>query len=344
MFDMMFGFREMSASNLAGKYMIPKQYKVGIRQAELIWKEIIQTLKIRQVVIEPAVPLGNILSNMVIHVVEGVPLDNIVKDTTLAIRAAKQYRELLSGIQRLEHEIDSGIYTGKRLDNARAKLAKLKVDQEINPVHELIEEGMFTSIVEDLQPGHYTKKEKLKGYLEDKTGKFLSDEVKSNFSEFFMLQGSENFEAAAIFTQYSDFVARFVQMKHDKSKGMSHRDAVHRAMDTFIHYDLPNSPIQDTLNAFGFALYTKFLFRIQRVIMRQFAERPASATLSLLFQQYITSLSDITGSFLMFSGTARYSMFPLSRALPDSASNLLPLNILSWPAYVLGMRGNEFPT
>jgi len=141
-------------------------------------------------------------------------------------------------------------------------------------------------------------------------------------------------------TQYSDFVARYALWQHNLNKiEKSHpdelkaynklvtslskatdvdqrkqiqvkiqanpvhklrQDAILDIVETFINYDVPTSPEMQWLNDMGFLMFTKFLFRIQRVIGRTFRDNPASA-MSMMALQEMMDVAYIDDSNLITS-------------------------------------------
>ena len=126
-----------------------------------------------------------------------------------------------------------------------------------------------------------------------------------------MIPGSRSGQAALTMTQYGDFIGRFVQYNWDtKIKKRDKRASIHSALDNFIYYNIPQNRILQAMNDNGLLMFTKFFFRIQRVIYRIFKENPVQATMymgmqemlfdSNVMQENITNyafLHNLTGKF-----------------------------------------------
>jgi hypothetical protein len=91
-----------------------------------------------------------------------------------------------------------------------------------NPVGELVEEGLFTSITADLGVDDDTIRgsliQKAEDFLGNRGGK-LGKAVATGLKELYMLPGSKGYQAAVAATQYGDFVARYTKYKYDTEVG-----------------------------------------------------------------------------------------------------------------------------
>ncbi|WP_158078297.1 hypothetical protein [Moraxella pluranimalium] len=77
-------------------------------------------------------------------------------------------------------------------------------------------------------------------------------------------------------TQFSDFAAKYALAKHTEAKakkaGKSKAEAfelgIQAAQEAFINYDTPTARGMQSANDLGVLMFTKFLFRFQRVLAR----------------------------------------------------------------------------
>jgi len=186
------------------------------------------------------------------------------------LRARNELQQLIKGRQAL----------GKATANQEAALIRLNAALVNNPVSKLVEEGLFTSIVEEFGVDEESTRRKLTTKLLDKVGGFTGTQGAVKVSqEIFMVPGSETAQLALMATQYGDFVGRFVKYNWDtKVKNMDDRTALHESLDTFIYYNVPQNKYLQFLNDNGGMMFTKFFFRIQRIILRTFKRNPVQAT------------------------------------------------------------------
>ena len=109
----------------------------------------------------------------------------------------------------------------------------------------------------------------------------------------------------------SDFVARYTLHKHNLDVGVSaiksgektaqevFEDSIDRIMDTFVNYEEPSHKTIQWLNDVGLLMFTKFFIRIQKVILRQYKEKPLNALGLNAIEHYIgTDISSIDDSFM----------------------------------------------
>ena len=99
-------------------------------------------------------------------------------------------------------------------------------------------------------------------------------------------------------------------------------ESLNDAIETFINYDIPTSVQLQYMNDMGFFMFSKFLFRIQKVIFTLFKDRPISTTLSILLQQVFIDAPDVVDSLgLHLDGRSGFILGPL-----DTATNISGLN------------------
>jgi len=103
-------------------------------------------------------------------------------------------------------------------------------------------------------------------------------------------------------TQYSDFIARFALYQHHLKNGMNKDQALADIIETFINYDIPTSKFMQYMNDSGALLFTKFLFRIQKVILKSMKGQPANNLALYSLQSVLGDASDITDSNLLTHG------------------------------------------
>jgi len=251
-----------------------------VRAAEKIWQEVIQWERFRIAVLNPTVVIGNFVSNIALLAMHKVPANYIIRGVQTAILGMRKYQKQVRKRNELEILIRKRQALGQNSRHLEAELARMVQAITVNPVHDLVQEGLFTSIVEDFGMDENSTRRKLTTRLLDKTGKITGSKttVKA-FQELFMVPGSAFGGAALVATQYGDFVGRFVKFNWDLNvKKMPRRQAIHEALDTFIYYNIPQNRVLQAMNDNGFLMFTKFFFRIQPIIARMFTQSPIRST------------------------------------------------------------------
>jgi hypothetical protein len=188
-----------------------------------------------------------------------------------------------------------------------AERTQLKHLQSINPVAELIEAGLLQSVVMDVtqevDPFSYssilankldTQLDKLPGKAKDVT-KFV-----------FMTKDSASFEFMNKMVQFSDFASRYALYKHlttRKDNPLDKTSAIQDVIEQFVNYDLPTHRAIQYGNDMGVIWFSRYWLRIQKVIVRNFAENPARVLLGLTMQEVIgTDVPDNTDSSILGTG------------------------------------------
>lgn len=108
---------------------------------------------------------------------------------------------------------------------------------------------------------------------------------------------------------------------------MPTREAMDIIDDSFVNYEVNTTPGMQYLNDMGLLMYTKFWFRIQRVILRQFRDNTARVLLQQTADKILVDMPDITGSLFPLNLGLQHINSPLSvagKAVEWSAFNYAP--------------------
>jgi hypothetical protein len=96
---------------------------------------------------------------------------------------------------------------------------------------------------------------------------------------------------------------------------MTHDAAIQAASDAFINYDIPSHRKLQWANDMGLVMFTKYLIRIQKVILYLARNHPLSSLTTLLLNQYMDVLpmiydsgvfGDSYGGGLLHAGALEY--------------------------------------
>lgn len=309
--NLVLGFRKMSFAN--NKFLAPMA--PSVRFAEKIWQEIIQWERFRIAVLNPVVSIGNMVSNTALLLSQNIPANYIIREAQQAILGMRKYQKDIKQRNQLEILIQKRQVLGESTRHLVADLVRIEAALETNPVHDLVEEGLFTSIVEEFGLDEHSTRRKLTTKITDKIGGATGSKTALKlFQEAFMIPGSETGQLAMLATQYGDFVGRFVQFKWDTQVNKMNRDkAIHRALDTFIYYNIPQNRVLQAMNDNGLLMFTKFFFRIQPIIARTFKENPVNATVTFGLQGMVGSRiasENIANYALMNNFTNKFQLTP----------------------------------
>lgn len=257
-----------------------------------IWEEIVVETKDIIVVKTGTVMMNNIISNMLELKAFGVPMMDILRHHRTAIKASIAHRKDAEELFGLEKQLETGFTQGNTAAIER-RIAVLKDAMIRNPVHQLMEEGLMPTIVEDVADNEdiYSHKAALATKVADITKR--APAVLTKAARFvYMAHDTTLYKTLSEITQLSDFVARYTLYQHEinKKNPLSHDEAVRKVSDAFINYDIPSHRKLQWGNDMGLVMFTKYYIRIQKVILRTMRDNPMNATLMLLLNNYMDAL------------------------------------------------------
>jgi len=240
------------------------------------WRHLVKIEKVNIVVRDLIVLKANILSNVLLAIIQG---QNPIKEVTEEIRGMiylHKYRLL----QREKHELILKIKAGNatQADQDQLKLVVNKMNK--NPVRELVEAGLFSSATEDLTNKDLHKE----GYFDEKineTMEKLPSYIKKPLDVVYLTKETVGFRALLLTMQYSDFAARYSTYNRMKKLGATKEQAIKRVLDNQINYNFNHGKFLQWLNARGFIMFSKFLEGIQRVIKNTTLENPLNVAIVL---------------------------------------------------------------
>jgi len=266
-----------------------KQAAIMVTRGERVWQELVAQTKDIVVVRTGLVMLGNIYSNMSLLWISGVPILDILRHHTVALKGATAYRLDSAELARLTLLRDTGYMQGKDLEITR-RIARLENNLANNPVKELIDAGLMPTIVEDLaaEEDIYSYKSNFARKVETYTDK-LNPKVLSVAKAVLVSPGTPLYQGLSRVTQLSDFVARYTLYQHNISKRnpMTKAEAIQDASDSFINYDIPMHRALQYLDDMGLMPFTKYFLRIQKVISKVFLEKPGRALMAMTVGQFL---------------------------------------------------------
>jgi hypothetical protein len=285
-----FGFRKLSVSNSfdknANERNVLEKLVVGAFEAAAGKKaravairtqraneEIVAFVKSSNVIRNLSTLVGNQSANMGMLSAAGVGILEVYRSSSKALAAGIQYQKDKAALVKVTQQISARIGNLSTLDSERNRILDSMAK---NPLAEFLEEGMLSTIVEDISTTNdeYSYGSALMDKL-DKSTQWVSPAIKEMLSFAFVTPSSSIFKLLAAGTQMSDFTAKYTIYNHERNKGVSHEDAVAVADRMFISYDVPTSPEMQALNDNGLVMYTKYYMRIQRALMYLIQEKPS---------------------------------------------------------------------
>lgn len=281
-----------------------------------VWEEIVSETKDIIVMKTGIVLLNNITSNYFELFSYGLSPFDIWKYFKTAIIGARAYHRDAGKLAYLKHQLEVG-YSGNEAETRR-QIALLENDIVRNPVSKLIEEGLMPTIVEDVASDEdsYSYKSGLTAKVNKHLDKHKNVQKVAKF--LYMSRDGWMYQTLSSVTQHSDFVARYALYQHMTNKArnpMTHDAAIQAASDAFINYDIPSHRKLQWANDMGLVMFTKYLIRIQKVILHLARNHPLSSLTTLLLNQYLDALpmiydsgvfGDSYGGGLLHAGALEY--------------------------------------
>lgn len=335
LFDMTFGYRKYSLSDMFKRSSKLRQYNRGerylpssvlnqiqlnavekiltgildpllgpkaalrVRQAEDIWQALVKEVKDIWVIKNLFTLIGNITSNLTELLWFGVPVQDIVKHHITALVGILTYQRDRRELHKLQSILDIGYVQGNTLE-IQERIAELEDAISRNPVKELVDAGLFQTIVEDIDSSedNYSYKARLVRKVDEHT-QWVPKGLKTVAKTLYMAHDTPLYRVMNQATHLSDFVARYTLHQHmttRKDNPMASRESLQLAVEAFVNYDIPTHRSVQYLNDTGLIWFTKYYLRIQKVLMHLYKENPGRALGVLALGQFIPSLGNIMDS------------------------------------------------
>lgn len=306
-YRLLFGFRKWSVSELGKKQFESTKNKViidvvnamlrslnskPVRTIEQALQELAAMFKDVIVVKTGATLIANIVSNLVTLMVQGVNPVDIVTDHIKGWVEVNKYQGWLRDNAEMELKLKGGRnLTGSERRDLLSQIQANKQRMLVSPVKDLVDEGIYQTITEDVADvdGKYTYSSKFDEWSQPLMNK-VPNVLKDVGDMLFMTHNTRMYKFMRNSTQVSDFAARYVLHKHNMKKGMAVTKSLEEVVDMFVNYDLPTHKGVQYLNDMGFLLFTKYILRTQKVMLKMLRDRPASVT-GLLLSQYMLGMN-----------------------------------------------------
>lgn len=291
----MFGFRAYSIANMFDKLHDPEQKLnhaekliTGIFRAfskekarqravqlEKLIQDFVSVIKDYIVIRSGGVLMGNIISNILLLSLHGVNPIKILQDSIFAWRNSNRYTKTQAKVNDLNTRL-LGLTNKQEIGLIKRELKTLQRELENSPMHEFMQAGLMSTIVEDLTNQGNKYETPIQGSMDKYLNK-IPKPIRSTFSTLTIDKGTllHNFLSDAV--QFSDLSAKYVLAKHNMDKGMDISNAIYESQINFINYDMPTNQFLDYMNRMGFMVFTKFFLRFQQVMLKLFTKMPVTA-------------------------------------------------------------------
>lgn len=303
--------RDLKKKQLPGERNWPEQLfvmltqavfgeKAALRvgQAEDMMQELVKEAKDILVVKNISTLVGNMISNISLLLIEGVPVRTLIESHAVAIKGAMDYRKDARRIIQLRQLIDIGYVTDKAAMEQESVQAQDRLAR--NPIKPLVDAGLMPTIVEDVEAddSQYSYKSRLQKGVEKYTSR-VPNSLKAVAKQVYMTHDTSVYKFLSQTTQLSDLVARYAMYQHLTTRTrdpLSHADALAQAEESFVNYDLPSHRSIQFMNDMGVVMFTKYYMRIQKTIARLVRQKPARVLAGVALSHMISGLQTVVDS------------------------------------------------
>lgn len=326
-FNSVFGFRKYNVSemfdkvsgerNYFEKFMVTLYENIYGKQArnkaanhQYVWEWFVTQAKDLIVIRSVKVLIGNIIANALISSAYGITPTELARGMFYAWKEGKAYRQLQAEEQRINFELLNTTSESQR-KKLKAELVAVRQNMQNSGMHEYMEEGLMSTIVEDIDMGSETKlfnsdfEKKL-----DNLAEKIPQPVRTTMKWATFHPDTEIHKFLSESTQFSDFAAKYVLAKHierkslkmGKSKKAAFEDGIQMAQEVFINYDIPTNRTLQAANDLGLFMFTKFTVRFQRALARQLHQNGGHAMLQhFMVEEYLPVAGLLNPFFPMFN-------------------------------------------
>lgn len=326
-FNSVFGFRKYNVSemfdkvsgerNYFEKFMVTLYENIYGKQArnkaanhQYVWEWFVTQAKDLIVIRSVKVLIGNIIANALISSAYGITPTELARGMFYAWKEGKAYRQLQAEEQRIDFEMLNATSESQR-KKLQAELVAVRQNMQNSGMHEYMEEGLMSTIVEDIDIGSETKlfKSDFEKKLDNLAEK-IPQPVRTTMKWATFHPDTEIHKFLSESTQFSDFAAKYVLAKHierkslkmGKSKKAAFEDGIQMAQEVFINYDIPTNRTLQAANDLGLFMFTKFTVRFQRALARQLHQNGGHAMLQhFMVEEYLPVAGLLNPFFPMFN-------------------------------------------
>lgn len=224
-----FGYQHMSIVHNKWAKKFPEFAVKFAGMLEELWMDLVKVVKGNILMKMPVVLIGNIISNMMIRIVNGAEPIGLMKDYYRSFKDVRRFTKNNREILRLQGEVD--IAKEELLTNPNNQLEKdikrkeiiinrLKASNDKNEVKELVDAGLYQAIVEDVEVSTIDGKtvwDKMGNRVLGVLPTTVRGKVKTGTDILYFNQKTKWFKVNQEIMQLSDLIARDVQNRTAKA-------------------------------------------------------------------------------------------------------------------------------
>ena len=291
-----FGQRDMDYRNTANYREKDVPYKKVLLASLDVARQVAKLAKMEIVLRFGSTIYNNFVSNGITLLIRGVPITSIGKDQIEGGRLLNKYLKDTKELKKLEAKKKAGG------DVRDVEIENLKRELERNPIRDMMEFGLFSTIqtFEDInlddKDNSWTARQVRKYTVENENlSEGVREWMQKGYDWAFVTDRTVIGKNLTKLVQMGDFVARYALYKHYmRDTKMSKKEALEKVSDEFINYDLPVNKAVKFANDYGFLFFTRYYLVSQKVMAMLASDRPVSAGLVVVLQSlFNTDFADI---------------------------------------------------
>lgn len=276
-----FGQRDMDYRNTAHYREKDVPYKKVLLASLDVARQVAKLTKMEIVLRFGSTIYNNFVSNGMTLLMRGVPITSIAKDQIEGGRLLNKYLKDTKELKKLEAKKKAGG------DVRDVEIENLKRELERNPIRDMMEFGLFSTIqtFEDInlddKDNSWTARQVRKYTVENENiPENVREWMQKGYDWAFVTDRTVIGKNLTKLVQMGDFVARYALYKHYmRDTKMSKKEALEKVSDEFINYDLPVNKVVKFANDYGFLFFTRYYLVSQKVMAMLASDRPVSAGL-----------------------------------------------------------------
>ena len=291
-----FGQRDMDYRNTANYREKDVPYKKVLLASLDVARQVAKLAKMEIVLRFGSTIYNNFVSNGITLLIRGVPITSIAKDQIEGGRLLNKYLKDTKELKKLEAKKKAGG------DVRDVEIENLKRELERNPIRDMMEFGLFSTIqtFEDInlddKDNSWTARQVRKYTVENENiPENVREWMQKGYDWAFVTDRTVIGKNLTKLVQMGDFVARYALYKHYmRDTKMDKKEALEKVSDEFINYDLPVNKTVKFANDYGFLFFTRYYLVSQKVMAMLASDRPVSAGLVVGLQSlFNTDFADI---------------------------------------------------
>ena len=308
---MFFGDRNWSIANLSLFKIMPREVTSAVKIAEDIWKDIVKIYKVDIIIKTPVILVRALASNLMLLKQYGVPLLDVFKLPIQGYHAVTDYQKTHKQMLEIQTRLQVAELKGGNTKALKLKLEGLKAVLQRNSAYPLLSRGLFTSIVDDVDPENSKSGSKLVRKFEDKFAT-LPKFVKVAGNWLFLTEKTWVYKKMLYATQLVDFLGRYAMfhsgvnkdLQELKRKGLNITTKMkqgiedkwaHTALMAFLNFNKRGASSLEYAEDMGLIMFTKFFIGIQKVIKQGVRDHPLDFALVAAAQSLLnTNVDDVT--------------------------------------------------